>query len=116
MYCCLGTTKECVALCDRLPQRVYEEILRGVAVLDSEFGTNRNYMESGGFSLIADTEEDLCKARELFDDRWHYCEWSTKLGDSGYVSSLYLLNNELSVMLYTKESLANEDILENLED
>ena len=115
MYCCLGTTKECASLCGQLPQRVYEEILRGVVVLDSEFGVDRNYLDVGGFSLIADTEEDLCKARDLFDDRWHYCEWATKLGDTGYISALYLLNNEFSVMLYTKESLANEDILENLE-
>ena len=116
MYCCLGTTKECVALCDRLPQRVYEEVLRGIAVLDAEYGPERNYLDAGGFSLIADTEEDLRRARDLFDDRWHYCEWATRLGDSGYVSALYLLSNEFSVMLYTKESLANEDILENLED
>ena len=116
MYCCLGATKECVTLCDRLPQRVYEEVLRGIVVLSAEFGEERNYLDVGGFSLIADTEEDLRKARELFDDRWHYCEWATRLGDSGYVSALYLLNNEFSVMLYTKESLANEDILENLED
>ena len=116
MYCCLGTTKECAALEGQLPQRVHDEILRGLVVIDSEFGEERNYLEIGGFSLVADTEEDLSKARELFDDRWHYCEWATRLGDSGYVSALYLLNNEFSVMLYTKESLSNEDILENLED
>lgn len=115
MFCCLGTTKECAALYGQLPQRVADEVLRGIVVLDSEFGPERDYLNLGGFSLIADTEKDLCKARELFDDRWHYCEWATRLGDSGYVSALYLLNNEFSVMLYTKESLANEDILENLE-
>lgn len=116
MYCCLGTTKECASLCGQLPQRVYDEILRGVAVLDSEFGVDRNYLDVGGFSLIADTEDDLCKARELFDDRWHYCEWATRLGDTGYISALYLLDNERSVILYTKEGLACKDILENLED
>ena len=116
MYYCLGTTKECAALYAQLPQRVADEVLRGIAVLDCEYGPERDYLSVGGFSVIADTEKDLCKARELFDDRWHYCEWATKLGDSGYVSALYLLSNEFSVMLYTKESLANEDILENLED
>lgn len=116
MYCCVGTTKECVALRGRLPQRVYEEVLRGVAVLDSEFGPERDYFETGGYALIADTKEDLYWARKVFDDRYHYCEWSTRLGNSGYVSALYLLNNEVSVVLYTKESLANKDILENLED
>ena len=58
----------------------------------------------------------ISKAREIFDDRKHYCEWSTKLGDSGFCSPLYLLSNEFSVMLYIPISLANEDILENMED
>ena len=116
MYCCLGTTKECAALYGRLPQRVYDEVLRGVAVLDCEYGIDRDYFASGGYSLIATTEEDLYWARKTFDDRTHFCEWATKLGDSGYVSALYLLSNEVSVVLYTKENLANKDILENLED
>lgn len=115
MYCCLGTTKECAALEGHLPQRVCAEILRGLVVIDSEFGPERDYLNVGGFSLIADTEEDLRRARDLFDDRWHYCEWATRLGNTGYISALYLLSNEFSIMLYTKESLANEDILENLE-
>lgn len=115
MYCCLGTTRECTALLGKLPQRVYDEMLRGIAVLDCEYGADRDYFESGGYSIIATTKEDLCWARKVFDDRFHYCEWATRLGDSGYVSVFYLLSNELSVMLYIKESLANKDILENLE-
>ena len=115
MYCCLGTTKECAALVGKLPQQVIGEIVRELSMLDSDYGAERNYFDVGGFTLVADTEKDLCKARDLFDDRWHYCEWATRIGDSGYISALYLLNNEFSIMLYTKESLANEDILENLE-
>ena len=116
MYYCLGTTKECADLHGKLPKIVYGELLRGLAMIDSWYGAKRNYLEIGGYSIVADTEEDLCKARERFDDRLHLCEWATKLGNSGYVSALYLLNNEFSVMLYTKEDLVNEDILENLED
>ena len=108
MYCCLRTVEECRALEGRLPQRVYDEVLRGVAVIDPD--------DTESFSLVADTEEDIAKAREVFDDRTHYCEWSTRLGNSGYVSALYLLDNERSVILYTKENLACKDILKNLED
>ena len=115
MYRCLGTVRECKELEGQLQQRVIDEVLRGLVVLDSEFGSGRDYLNVGGFSLIADTKEDLRRARDLFDDRWHYCEWATRLGDTGYVSALYLLSNEFSIMLYTKESLANEDVLENLE-
>ena len=59
MYCCVGTAKECTALYGYLPKRVIGEVLRGLVVLDSEFGTERNYFELGGYSLIATTEEDL---------------------------------------------------------
>ena len=116
MYCCLGTTRECAVLNGYFPQQVIGEILRGVAVLESEMGEDRNYFVEGGYSLIADTEEDLCKAREIFDDRLHYCEWATKIGNTGFCSALYLLSNECSVMLYIPISLANKDILENMED
>ena len=107
MYYRLCTVEECRALEGQLPQRVYGELLRGLAVLTPE---------DHSFSLVADTEEDIAKAREVFDDRTHYCEWATRLDNSGFVSALYLLDNERSVVLYTKESLACKDILENLED
>lgn len=115
MYCCLGTVRECTRLNGYLPQQVIGEILRGLAVLDAEFGVDRNYFETGGYSLVADSEEDLYWARKVFDDRCHKCEWATRLGGGDYISVLYLLNNEFSVMLYIPISLANDDILENLE-
>ena len=114
MYCCLGTVKECASLYGYLPQRVIDEVLRGLAVLSAEYGETRN--ESGGYSLVADTKEDLYWVRKVFDDRQHSCEWATKLGDSGFCSALYLLSNEFSVMLYIPIALANKDILENMED
>lgn len=116
MYCCLGITDECTQLEGKIPMRVMGEIVRGLAVLEAEYGTDRNYLESGGYSLIADTESDLNHARELFDDREHSCEWATKLGESGFCSALYLLTNEFSVMLYIPITLANTDILENMEE
>lgn len=116
MYCCLGTAKECVSLYGYLPQSVYGEILRGLAVLDAEVGVDRDYLETGGYSLVADSEEDLYWARKVFDDRVHHCEWATRIPHSSFCSALYLLTNETSVMLYIPVSLANKDILENLED
>lgn len=116
MYCILGTVKECEALRGRLPQRVYDEVLRGVAVLDCEFGSDRNYFAIGGFSVIGETEDDLLQVLEVFNFQAHRCEWSTQLGNSGFCSALYLLDNERSVMLYLPTACANKDIIENLED
>ena len=115
MYYCLGTVQDCEKMEGEIPMRVYGEIVRGLAILDSDYGANRDYFQVGGYSLFADTEEDLELARKIFDDRKHCCEWATTIGDTGYCSCLYLTNNEFSIMLYIPIALANLDILENLE-
>lgn len=107
LYCCLSTTKECETLYGYLPDSVYGELFRGLAVLEAE--------DIEGYSLLADSAADLELARQVFDDRIHKCEWATNIGD-GFCSALYLLTNESSFMLYIPISLANNDILENLED
>ena len=116
MFYCLGTVKECADLQGKIPQRVYDEVLRGIAVLDSEYGPARDYFETGGYSLIVDTKKDIFRARQFFDYSNSLCEWSTILGDSGFCSALYLLSNDLSVMLYIPIALANDDILANFEN
>lgn len=115
MYYCLGTTAECTELEGKIPTKVLGEVVRGLAVLESDYGTDRNIFESGGYFLIADTHADLEQGRKLFDDRKHSCEWATTLGESGFCSALYLLTDDFSVMLYIPIKLANPDILENLE-
>lgn len=116
MYCFLGTTQECEALYGQLPEVVIGELVRGLAVIECEYGLERDIFASGGYSIVADTEDDLDWARRVFDDRRHKCEWSTKLPDSNFCSALYLLSNEFSVMLYIPIALANNDILENMEE
>ena len=112
----VGTTKEVSMLEGRLPDRVVDEVCRGIVVLDAEYGEQRDYFSEGGFSLIAETVKDLQLAKERFDPNCHLCEWATKLGDSGFCSALYLLSNEFSVMLYIPIALVNDDILENMEE
>ena len=116
MYACLGTTKECESLYGQLPQAVVDELIRGLEVIQYEYGFDRNKFETGGYSLVVDNVDDLNRARKFFDDRIHKCEWATKLSDSGFCSALYLLTNEFSVMLYIPIALANNDILENMEE
>ena len=112
----IGTTKEVSILEGRLPRQLIGEICRGVVVLDAEYGEDRDCFKDGGYSLIAETAEDLQQASKHFNPNQHLCEWATKIGNTGYASALYILNNESSVMLYLPIAIANNDILENLED
>lgn len=113
----VGTTAELPILRDSLPERVYTEVLRGVAILDCEYGSNRNYLESGGYSAVAETEEDILEFKNIVDYDKRLPEWATVIGkDTGFISALFLLNDDFSVMLYTLRTIAPNAILNELED
>lgn len=112
----IGTTKEVSMLEGHLPRQLLGEICRGVVVLDAEYGEDREYFKEGGYSLIVETTEDLQQAKDRFDPNQHLCEWATKIGNTGFASALYILDNEFTIMLYLPIAIANKDILENLED
>ena len=112
----VGTTREVSMLEGHLPKRLVSEICRGVVVLDAEYGEERDYFKEGGYSLIVETAEDLQQARERFDPGQHLCEWATRISNTGFASALYILNNELTIMLYLPIAIANNDILESLEE
>ena len=52
----LGTANELSLLPSHLPEELRTEILTGLVVLDAEYSESRNYLESGGYSVIAETE------------------------------------------------------------
>ena len=62
----VGTLCETDKLETKLPASVFTELVRGIVVLDSEYGENRNYQECGGYSLIVETAEDVQKIKTLW--------------------------------------------------
>ena len=113
----VGTQSEWVALEGGFHHSIMEELKSYIDVLDLEYGLNRDYLEVGGYALIAETEEDLKRVKDVLDYDTHPCEWAMRLwGGTGYVSALYLLNNEFSIQLYMPESIAPDDVLQELTD
>ena len=114
----IGTTKEVSKLEGHLPHQLIGEICRGVVVLDAEYGEERDYFKEGGYSLIVETMEDLQQAKDRFEPNRHLCEWATTIGNTGFCSALYILNNEFTILLYLPLELARSinDIIDNLED
>ena len=112
----VGTAAELPMIRNRLPERVYSEVLRGVAILDCEYGTDRNYFQSGGYSVIVETEEDILAFKKIVDFDTHPCEWATVIGrGTGFLSALFLLNDDFSIMVYMPQSVAPVAILRELE-
>ena len=55
--------------------------------------------------------------KDAVDYDVHPCEWATRLWKgTGYVSALYLMNNEFSILVFMPEVLAPTDVLEEMTD
>lgn len=112
----VGTMHETDKLAAILPDSVFTELVRGIAILDCEYGEDRDYRNYGGYSLVAETAEDVRAVKSHVDYESHLCEWVTRIGrDSGYLSALYIMNNDFSIMLYLPSAIAPDVLLEEVE-
>ena len=112
----IGTAHELSILPYHLPEELVTEVLTGLVVLDAEYGESRNYFESGGYSVIAENIEDIPGLKAIIDYEKHPCEWATKIGRTGYISALFILNNSFSIMAYMPLAICPTAIINELED
>lgn len=112
----VGTRKELPILACVLPERVYAELLRGLVILDSEYGEDRDSLLIGGFSLIAENCRDIPLIKNHVDYDCHPPEWVTKISNTGYASALFVMNDDFSIMVYLPISILPTTLLKELED
>ena len=91
----VATQTDLATLPISLPDRALTELLQCTIILDIEYGKDRDPMQSGGYSLIAETSADLEEVKKTINYDTHPCEWATRLGNSGYLSALYLFKRRL---------------------
>lgn len=110
-----GTVSEVYPTALRFPDEVFTELLRGAAMLDSEYGEDRDPYESGGYSIVVENADDLPAILETINIYSRPCEWATRLGSSGFISVLYIFSNDYSVMVFMPQAIAPQAILNELE-
>ena len=111
----IGTTAEIPTLPSHFPEKLVTEIFQGLIILDCEHEPTRNYLEVGGYSIIAETEEDISSFKHI-NLHTRQPEWATFIGNTGYISALYILNNDFSVMIYMPATVAPTIIRKELEE
>ena len=100
-----------------LPHPVLADLTRTTTTLDREYGAARNYLTTGGHSLIVEEEHDIPYLKQIINYDSHPCEWANKVAEgSGYLSALYLLNNDFSITVYMPIAIAPNAIKSELED
>ena len=109
----VGNVANALSLDGIVPDDVHNDIVRGLSILDDEYGANRNCSTDGGYALIAKTSDDVQQAFRIIGERPF--EWIVKLGASDWVSILYLLGDDFAVVLYAPESVMPIEMLNKLE-
>ena len=113
----IGTLSEIEGMEKKLPNEVFVDLVRSTSILDYEYGKDRDYQKCCGYSLVAETVEDIQQVKKYLDFDSRPCEWVERIGrDRDYLSALYVLNNDFSIMLYLPTKFAPLVILEEVED
>ena len=111
----IGTVKEIEAVKTKFPSAVIQKLHHCTSVLDEAYGEDRDYLQSGGYSLLAENEQDLAAIKPIIDFDTHPCEWADRIGDD-YLSALYLLNDNFSIVVLMPVAIVPPTILSDLED
>jgi len=98
-----------------IPQDVFIKIFSDIALMDAIYGENRDYLSAGGYSLVAQTKQDLLTVLKIFDYHAHPFEWAEKVTDD-YISVLYVFNNDFSITIYMPVSICPHDYIDFEED
>lgn len=111
----IGTVKEIDDIRNKFPEAVIEQLHYCTKTLDDDYGADRDYLQSGGYSMLAESKEDLADIQPIIDFETHPCEWADRL-DGEFLSALYLMNDDYSIVVFMPIAIAPSTLLSDLED
>lgn len=112
----IGHKKDVYTCGCKFHKRALTEIFTGLMILDEEYGYDRDWERSGGYSILAETEEDVKTIKEYIDFEKHPPEWVTSISYTGIISALFIINNDFSIMVYMPQEVAPQSLLSELEN
>ena len=110
----IGTECELARVEDKLPNDVFKSLFKSTILLDYAYSPNRSYLETGGYSLIAETEADVAEIGQRIHFETHPCEWCDLV--EGYTISLFLMNDDFSIVLFIPLAITPEILKQELEE
>ena len=112
----IGHKKDVYTCGCKFHRRALQEVYTGLMILDEESGYDRNWEETGGYSILAETAEDVEAIKAYVDFDKHPPEWVTSISYTGITSSLFILNNDFSIIVYMPKEILPPSLLAELED
>lgn len=112
----IGHKKDVYSCGSTFPRRALQEVYTGLMILDEEYGYDRNWELEGGYSILAETAEDVAAIKQYVDFDKHPPEWVTSISYTKIISALFILSNDYSIMVYMPQEVAPQSLLTELED
>lgn len=112
----IGTAQEANSLCSQLPPAVAEKLLRSISLIDAWYGSARDYLEVGGYSILIETSEDIAELKTIIDIDNHPCEWCSRIDENGeYLYAIYLMNDDFTITVFMPTAIAPDSIIKDLD-
>ena len=92
-------------------ERVLVQVRAILAVLDEEYGENRNiHKDLGGYVILCDSDTTAEELDEVVNLSYDLYEWADEIEtyDETYVMALYLLSSDYAVVTVTTKALFDE--------
>ena len=112
----IGHKKDVYSCGCKFPKRALQEVYTGLMVLDETYSYDRNWDQEGGYSILAETAEDVEAVKAYVDWERHPPEWVTSISYTKIISALFIMNNDFSIMVYMPQEVAPQSLLDELED
>ena len=111
----VGTVEQIEKIKKHIPKEVYTKIYDIVAVLDREYGANRNIeLNDGGFVIFADGETAIEEIEKIACVDITVAEWIDPVGTE-YLNACCLKNNDFCVDFIFPKKLIPEEVLKEWE-
>ncbi len=112
----IGHKREAYSCGCKFPKRALTEVYTGLMILDEEYGDDRDCENIGGYSILVEAEEDLEALKQYIDYDKHPPEWVTRISYTNILSSLFIMNDDFSIIVYMPQEIAPQKLLNELED
>lgn len=70
----IGTVAQVKKIKEQLHPDLYQAVVHDLHLLDSAYGTDRDYFSLGGYSIVIDSESDLKEVKSIIDFETHLPE------------------------------------------
>ena len=97
----IGTAKELVQIPRGTPFYVFKEIRQAVEALDRVYGSDRDYLQLGGYLVLVEDQEVLQPLKLIVNYETHPPEWAYCIGigeSQPYITALFIMNDDTPSM------------------